>query len=80
MMASDCIVLVFNADTKELLMVIDPDHNGQVDDPAWMVGPEKRKKVIVPRSAHACFGPDKMSPASVAFIQMHSEQFFDGVF
>lgn len=77
MYKSEYIALIFNEDTKELIMVVDTDNDIFLHDPSYMMGPEKRKKVMVPRKVDSLFEHGKMTARGVAYIQQNSEKFFN---
>lgn len=75
---SKYIALIFNEETKELIMVINADNDMDLHDPAYMIGPEKRKKILIPRYMSPMFDIQKMTASGVSYIQQNSEKFFNG--
>ncbi len=78
-MQSENIGLIFNEETKELVMVVDTENDMYLYDPSYLKGApgEKRKRVIVPRKVCPLFELGKMSKSGVAYIQENSEKFFN---
>lgn len=75
---SEYIGLVFDLGTNELRMVIDPDVDDLLDDPAHVnCNNEKRIMVKVPRSEHRFFVKGKVSPLSVNHISKNINKYLE---
>ena len=79
-MKSEYIAAIFNEETKELIMVIDVENDIFLNDPTYLMGPEKRKKVLIPRYINPMFEVGNMTGVGVNYIQQNSEKFFNGEF
>ncbi len=74
---SEFIGLVIAKETKELRMVVNPDHDEQLNDPCWLASSDDTFMIKVARRYSELFNQNTMTASGVAYIQTNLEKFLE---
>lgn len=76
-MMSEYIGLVISKDKKELIMVINPDYDEQLDFSCWTKTPEESFMIKIHRKDSSLFNQKNMTASGVAYIQTYLDKFLE---